>query len=433
MYESRMHLSIQLVVVGVQLGNSLFFTSLPMVVKERCINSTKNSSSMEDSWQTSMSNFFMTYRVLSQLMPILPGLFLAWLGDMGWRKTAIVVPLVGFMLARLVMLLMLTLDWPLEVLWVEVTLTGLCGGFVVFWGGTMTLLSLSSVEQERSKLMMRTELIKGIAGFTGCVASGHLFDFTSGSLRPGVINMFVCLLLNAFCVLYILFFLQVEASSDYKCLKNLSTKTVSERLNIVLLWMAGVLYNAAFSAAENILVLFEVMEPLHWTVAQVGYGNASGFLVILSSFLSAMSMSRWVSDLTLITIGMLSHAAGMFLMAFVTTTYMFYIALTLTLFSLMPTPIIRSLLSQKVHRSSHGMVLTSLQLSSKFSGVGFDPLYTKIYQLTLYWCPGFVFIISSIITTVAIILIRVLDSGLAVGCRYQQVHAEEEAETSSYP
>ncbi|KAM7411090.1 hypothetical protein PAMA_021190 [Pampus argenteus] len=99
----------------------------------------------------------------------------------------------------------------------------------------------------------------------------------------------------------------------------------------------------------------------------------------------------------------------------------------------MPIPIIRSLLSQKVHRSSHGMVLTSLQLSLKAAGVGFDPLFNKIYQLTLYSCPGFVFLISSIVTIVAIILIRVLDSGLAVGFKYQQVHAEEEAETSSYP
>lgn len=57
---------------------------------------------------------------------------------------------------------------------------------------------------------------------------------------------------------------------------------------------------------------------------QVGFGNASGSLVTLTSFLCAMVMSRWVSDFTLITIGMLSYVTGMFLMAFVTTTYVFY-------------------------------------------------------------------------------------------------------------
>lgn len=212
MYESKLPWSIQPVVAGVQLGNSLFLTALPMVVKERCINATRdslNSTSM-DSWQSTMSSFYMTYKILGQLMPILPGLFLAWLGDRGWRKTPIVVPLIGFILSRLVMLLMLTLDWPLEVLWVEVTLSGLCGGFVVFWGGTMTLLSLSSAEQDRSRLMMRAELTNGIAGVVGCVASGHLFDLSAAGLRPGVMTVVVCLLLYAFCVLYIIFFLQVS-------------------------------------------------------------------------------------------------------------------------------------------------------------------------------------------------------------------------------
>lgn len=68
-----------------------------------------------------------------------------------------------------------------------------------------------------------------------------------------------------------------------------------------------------------------------WSIwsSQVGYGDASGFLVIVSSFLSAMVLSRWVSDLTLITIGMLSHSASLFLMAFVTKTYMFYIGKTI--------------------------------------------------------------------------------------------------------
>ncbi|KAI3356919.1 hypothetical protein L3Q82_003350 [Scortum barcoo] len=195
---------------------SLFLTALLMVVKDQCINSTTESlnSTSTDSWQSTMSSFYMMYKVLGQLTTVLPGLFLARLGDRGWRKTPIVVPLVGFILAR--------------------------------------------------------KMIR-------------------------------------------------------KCMKK------------------------------------------------VGYGNASGFLIILSSFLSAMLMLRWVGDLTLIT-----HAAGILLMAFVSTTYMFYI----------------------------GVVLTLLQLSLKVSSVVCNLLYHQIYQHTLSWFPGFVFIISSIITTVAIIPLR---------------------------
>lgn len=213
MYESKLQWSLQPVIASVQIGNSLFMTALPMVMKERCINATRdpalNSTSM-DSWQSTMSSFYMTYKILSQLLPILSGLFLAWLGDKGWRKLPIVVPLMGFILSRSVMLLMLTLDWPLEVLYVEVTLTGLSGGLIVFWGGTLTLLSLSSTKEDRSRLLMRAELTSGIAGVVSCVVSGHLFDVTAAGSRPGVMTMVVCLLLNAICMLYVLLFLQVS-------------------------------------------------------------------------------------------------------------------------------------------------------------------------------------------------------------------------------
>lgn len=51
------------------------------------------------------------------------------------------------------------------------------------------------------------------------------------------------------------------------------TKTVSDHstqvVNIVVLWVAGILYGAAVSGAKNILVSFQLMEPLHWSVAQV--------------------------------------------------------------------------------------------------------------------------------------------------------------------
>lgn len=40
-------------------------------------------------------------------------------------------------------------------------------------------------------------------------------------------------------------------------------------VNIILLWVSGLLYNAVDSSTRNILVLFQLMEPLHWNVTQV--------------------------------------------------------------------------------------------------------------------------------------------------------------------
>lgn len=121
------------------------------------------------------------------------------------------VPLLGLVLARLVLLLMLTLDWQLEVLYAEVVLAGLCGGVTAVSGGTVTLLSLSCGKRERSVLLMRAEVTRGVAGMLGSVASGYLYHVTAGGLKPGVVTMSLCLLINAVCALYVLFFLEVSA------------------------------------------------------------------------------------------------------------------------------------------------------------------------------------------------------------------------------
>ena len=53
-----------------------------------------------------------------------------------------------------------------------------------------------------------------------------------------------------------------------------------------------------------------------------------------------------------------------------------------------------------------GITLISLQLSFKIASLAYTPIYTKVYQATLDWFPGFVFTLSSIITVLATIPVR---------------------------
>ena len=60
--------------------------------------------------------------------------------------------------------------------------------------------------------------------------------------------------------------------------------------------------------------------------------------------------------------------------------------------------------------SPAGIVLTSFQLSFKVASLVYTPTYTKIYQHTLDWLPGFVFLLSSSISVLATIPIRFVES-----------------------
>lgn len=414
------------VIVLEELGSSLFDTALQMVVLDRSANATdpNTHSPSSDSQQIAMTNFYMIYNLIVKFTPILPALLLARLGDRGWRRLPIIVPLVGYLVSRVGLLLVVAFNLPIQLMYGAGALFGLSGGFAAYWPGIMTLASLASTASERSKALMRVELLYGIAGLVGSLVSGHLFLLYTSSLGHGLILLIISTLLAVLCLLDAVLLLKVtdissregEEESYGLIPPTVQSEVPTERnlINVVLLVTAAVLYSSSVGGAVNVLGAFVLKEPLSWDAKQVGYGNAAGCLIFITSYLGVVGLRPHVSETTLIMIGMLSFTLGIYFMSFVTATYLFYLARSLTLFALIPMPIIRSLLSQQVPKSSCGTTLTALQLLLKFAAAAYIPISTKIYQSTLDWFPGFVFMLSSVFSVLAMIPVSV------VGCRTQE-------------
>ncbi|KAM4719764.1 solute carrier family 46 member 2 [Anableps anableps] len=418
---------IEPIVVLEQLGSTLFDTALQMVVRDRSVNITDPGYSSEESQQRAITNFYMTYNLIIKLIPIIPALVLARLSDRGWRKVPIVVPLSGYLLSRLILLLVVIFGLPLKVMFAAAVVFGLSGGFSAYWPGVMTLASLGSTAADRTKVMMRVELLYGLTGLVGSLVSGHLFLLYSSSLGNGTILLSVSTLLHLLCLIFSIVLLQVkrvnseDSEESYHLLSHASryTRLIGgptgiNMVNVVLLFAAAFLYDFAVGGAIDILGSFVLKSPLSWTATQVGYGNMAGCMIFLTSFIGITVFRKCISEETMILIGMLSFALGIYVMSFVTTTSLFYIARLLNLFALIPMPTIRSLISQQVPASLCGTFLTLLQMTLKVAGIVYIPAFTKIYQSSLNWFPGLVFLISSIVTVIAMIPVSV------VGCRSAQ-------------
>ncbi|XP_036451346.1 thymic stromal cotransporter homolog [Colossoma macropomum] len=401
------------VVFGAQMACSFFDTGLQMVVKQRSENATSPSDPHED--QNAIANFYMIFNMLTDFIPILPALILARIGDRGYRKVPIVVPLVGYSLSRALLLLVIWLEWRIEVMYVAPVIYGLCGGFSSYWAGVIALVSVSTSEEQRSLRIMRIELVYGIAGFLGSLASGHLFQLYTVGMKQGVLLASMSVALYVFCLLYATCVLQVsritlerrESTSS-----GIITHNRQDRTIIALLFISGILYDVAVAGGVQILSVYVLNAPLEWSASEVGYGNAAGFLIFITSFLGMKFFTRFaVSDTSMIMIGMVSFMTGIYFMTFVTTTAMYFLARSVMLFALIPMPTIRSLLSKQVQGTSYGMTFICLQVSFTLASVATAPIYTKIYESTLDTYPGFVFTLSSIITFLSILPISV------VGCR----------------
>ncbi|XP_051973013.1 thymic stromal cotransporter homolog [Xyrauchen texanus] len=395
-----------------QVASSFFDTALQMVVKERCANTTD-----PDSEQKAITNFNMIFNMILKFVPIVPAILLAKVGDKGYRKVPIFVPLIGYLVSRTLLLLDIVLEWPLQVLYAVPVIHGLCGGFASYWAGVMALVSVCATEDKRSLRIMRTELVYGIAGFIGSLASGHLFNLYTVDLKHGVILSGLSVLFYFFCLIYAAVILRVdnivlENRQERRESIGIINQEARDTLNIVLLFAGGILYDIAVAGGIEMLAAYVLKEPLNWGATEVGYGNAAGSLIFITSFVGVKIFTRCsVRDESMIMIGMVSFAAGIYFMAFVTTTPLYFLARSLTLFALIPMPTIRSLLSKQVKGTSYGITFVLLQLSFKLASLVTTPIYTKIYQISLDTFPGFVFILSSIFTVLSIIPISI------VGCR----------------
>uniref|UniRef100_A0A3B3TYE6 Solute carrier family 46 member 2 n=1 Tax=Poecilia latipinna TaxID=48699 RepID=A0A3B3TYE6_9TELE len=441
---------IEPIIVLEQLGSTLFDTALQMVVRDRTANITEPGHSSEESQQTAITNFYMTYNLIIKLTPIIPALVLASLSDRGWRKAPIVVPLSGYLLSRLGLLLVVIFGLPLKLMFAAAVVFGLSGGFSAYWPGIMTLASLGSTAADRSKLRFSVivlELVYGVTGVVGSLVSGHLFLLYSSSLGNGTVLLSVSTLLNLLCLIFAVALLQVSAlpssyltdpEESYHLLTHASRYTRLagcftgiNMVNVVLLFAAAFLYDFAVGGAIEVLGSFVLKSPLSWTATQVGYGNAAGCGIFVTSFLGVIMFRKCVGDETMILIGMLSFAVGIYVMSFVTTTSLFYVARLLNLFALIPMPTIRALVSQQVPASRCGIALTCLQMTLKVAGIVYIPAFTKIYQNSLTWFPGLVFMISSPLMRSYLFIILKTKRYFSLGVRLKQIKQKVDVEISS--
>ncbi|NWU69859.1 TSCOT protein, partial [Pterocles burchelli] len=415
------------VVAGSQVASAFYDTALLLVVKNyyNQTNATAPSLVLEDAQQKAVSNFYIIYNLVLGLSPLVSAYGLSKLGDRMHRKIPIYFPLLGYLGSKTFLLLLILLGWPIEVMYGAAAFNGLTGGFTTLWAGIMALGSLGSSESRRSLRFIVIELVYGLAGFVGSMASGYLFVGFSDRYQEGTVLVGCSIACYAFCLLYSIFVLTVPkpaASSPAKAKSaddvdsqlpahkeaaatgssqpsesSSSTQVSPSKLIIIMLFVAAILYDFAVVGAMNVLSLFLLKEPLSWNAVEIGHSNAAGYVIFITSFLGVFVFSKYLRDITMIMIGVTSFSAGIFIMAFVRWTFLFYIARAVMLFALIPLPTIRSMLSKHIEGSSYGKVFVLLQLSLVTTGVVTSTVYNKIYQNTMNWYSSFCFILSFIV------------------------------------
>ncbi|XP_043571648.1 thymic stromal cotransporter homolog [Chiloscyllium plagiosum] len=431
------------ILVGLhQIAGAFYDTALLMLVQERSgPNSTTTGS--RDQQQAAISQFYMVYNLLLSLSPLLFTFFLAKLGDQKSRKITIWVPLVGYLVSRSLLLFVILFDLPLQVMFATALLNGLSGGFTAFWPGVMALASDTSSPEKRSIRLSRVELTYGLAGMIGSIASGHLFIRLNMLHAQGAGLMACSCLFYALSLIYSIFGLkstqmgagsygspldQEEQENNVQSPRNtawnrcqdersmllpdqnnariqgiLGGNMSMDKVTLTLLFTAGVLYGLGVTGGVDVLSIFVLKDPLNWNAIWVGYGNAMGYAIFLTSFLGVCILSKYLKDTSLIVTGMLSFSIGILIMAFTKWTFLYFIARAVMMFALIPLPTIRSVISKQKDDNSYGKLFAILEILLTLSGVIASIIFLNVYKSTKDWYPSICFSLSSVISCLAII------------------------------
>ncbi|KAG7487864.1 hypothetical protein MATL_G00027950 [Megalops atlanticus] len=387
------------VVIINTVGSSFYDTALTLAVYNRTLELAEGQS---DKAQALSSQFFLLYSSLASLLSLVSTVLLGWLSDRRGPRVLLMVPQIGSVLSKSFLLFFVLFRLPLAVLHLGAAMYGLSGGSPAYWGGVVSLAALSSGRDRRSLKINVVDFCSGVAGVVGGLLSGYVYRLG----QSGVALILTGMLLCAIGLLYSAFLLSYPRSSGREAVGHLARPQEPvwmDRGGVALLFSAMALFMLGMIGAEHVLCLYVLKPPLSWDSVWSGYGRAATSAMYLSSFLGMLVLSRLLGDTALILLGIVSNCTGMAIMAFATSSWVYFFARGIMMFACIPMPTLRAQLSKILDVQLYGRVFGWLQSVLAVTEVLSTVLFTSIYPLTLAWYSGFCFLLSCAISYLSVL------------------------------
>ncbi|KAJ8374774.1 hypothetical protein SKAU_G00053540 [Synaphobranchus kaupii] len=331
------------VVIINTVGSCFYDTALDLSVYKRALELAEGQS---DQAQALASHFLLLHNCLVSLLSFISTTFLGWLADRCGPRVLLVLPQIGSVASKSLLLAFVLLRLPLAVLYAGAAVHGLLGGSAAYWGGVFSQAALSSGQERRSLKLSTVDFCSGVAGVVGGLLSGFLYQVG----QSGVALIATSALLCVGGLLYSAFLLSYPRPSSGEGVSQ-SAQSQQEPVwtdwrGVALVFAAMALFDLGMSGAEDVLCLYVQKPPLSWDSIWLGYGSAATNGMYVTSFLGVLVLSRPLGDKGLILLGIVSNCTGMAIMAFATQNWVYFFARGIMMFACIPMPTIRSQLSK---------------------------------------------------------------------------------------
>ncbi|KAM9319848.1 lysosomal proton-coupled steroid conjugate and bile acid symporter SLC46A3 [Gastrophryne carolinensis] len=369
--------------------------------------------------QKRASIFSMTLDLSSLIPSLLMTLILVSYGDQHGRKASLLLPSLGGLITLVVLFFTSFYRLPLEVLYMSSVVSGFLGGMATFIGGCFSYVA--DIVRDPQKKNIRIALIDAVLGVSSGVAG-----ITSGYILNGLgfeWSFSIPAILHILNILYIVFLLEETINSEFQP-QVLSKEGVKElfsgvfllfkhasyrkRIAISLLLFAFMFYLFASFGASNLFTLYELDFPLCWDPVLVGWGSALSMFGFVGSFLGVYLFTRCMKDAYIVFIGIASAIGGISLAYLAKTTVTMMLVRVAMVFSGMPLPVLRSMMSKVVLENEQGALFACIACLESLTGNLTIIAFNSIYAATVVWSPGFSFLLSALLCLIPIGVVGLL-------------------------
>ncbi|XP_073518580.1 lysosomal proton-coupled steroid conjugate and bile acid symporter SLC46A3 [Phyllobates terribilis] len=383
-------------------------------------NQTNPNFTHQQEVQKRASTFYTTLDLSSLIPSLLMALILVSYGDQHGRKASLLLPSIGALLTISAFCSASFFDLPLEILYVSAVFSGFLGGFATFIGGCFSYVAdIAKDMQTKNVRIAFIDMILGVSSGVGGITSGYILQalgFKWSFLLPAILHI-----LN---ILYILFILE-ETVKRSEFQQNVMSKegfkelfsgvfllfkhaSCKKRVAISMLLFAFMAYLFSNFGALSLFTLYELDAPLCWDPIRVGWGSALSMFCFIISFLGVVLFTRCLKDAYIVLIGIASCIGGMTMAAFATTTVTMMLVRLPLVFSAMPLPVLRSMMSKVILENEQGALFACIACLESLTGNLTVAMFNTIYGATVLWFPGFSFLLSAVLSLVPFGLVWLL-------------------------
>ncbi|XP_072230931.1 lysosomal proton-coupled steroid conjugate and bile acid symporter SLC46A3 [Leuresthes tenuis] len=388
-------------------------------------NISSNHTNFNEVVQREASLFSLYSELLSTIPSLIVTLMLVAYSDRGGRKITIIMPLIGSFIYTSTFLTVSFFELNIYLLIGSSFLSSLFGGLGTFLGGCFAYIAdLCKDERQKTLRMAGIDMMIGLLSGVAAISTGY-FLRAAGFNWPFLTSaMFQCLTL-----LYAIFILEetvktaptdsniLHESHHRSTIKHMifgiyyifARASYRNKIALVLLLSIFISFSFAYVGGMSLVTLYELNEPLCWTEVLIGYGAALSTTVFLTSFVGVSAFTYCgVPQLVIVLLGILSVTSGLILLAFAKTTELMFIVRLPMLLSIMPFPVLRSMMSRIISKSEQGALFACLSFLESLTNNVSSATFNSIYAATVAWYPGFVFLLAAGLCVIPISVLGVV-------------------------